>query len=120
MGGLIVKKVTPSVFFHSQWKAIIDAHINDRRYANILENAKGIVFIGTPHRGADLANILSNLLMATFSRKIFVDELRKNCETINEINRAFPSRSLSMDLISFWESTAMPGIGVTLSSYVKI
>jgi len=113
-----VKKVSP-VLFCSLWKAIIDAH-NDPIYVNILENVKGIVFIGTPHRGAELANILSNLLMATFSRKIFVDQLRGNCETIREINHAFRGRSLSMELVSFWESTAMRGIGVILSSPFKV
>jgi hypothetical protein len=115
MGGLVVKKVS-SFFAHSQLKAIIDAH-NNAIYTNILENAKGIVFIGTPHRGADFANILSNLLTATFSEKIFVDQLRANSEMIMEINRAFRDRSLSMELVSFWESTATRGIGVILSSF---
>jgi hypothetical protein len=101
--------------FTDNEKAIIDAH-SHATYANIVENAKGIVFIGTPHHGADLANILSNLLMATFSRRTFVDQLQANCETILEINRAFRDRSLSMELVSFWESTAVRGIGVILSS----
>ena len=77
-----------------------------------MENAKAIIFLGTPHRGADLAALLSNLLAVTFSNRIFVDQLRANSEMIKEINDTFKDRSECLELISYYESEAMRGAGV--------
>jgi hypothetical protein len=76
-------------------------------YTNIVENSKALVFLGTPHRGSGLAELLSNLLSVMFSRKIFVDQLRINSEMIQEINDAFQDRSQHFHLISYYESNAM-------------
>ena len=75
------------------------------------------MFLGTPHRGADLANLLSKLLMVFFSQKIFVDQLRSNSEIIKEINNAFRDRSELLDLISYYESEGMNTAGVSFSTY---
>jgi len=92
-------------------QALIDAH-NDRCYSRVLKNVKAIVFIGTPHRGADSASLLSNLLFISFSEKIFVDQLRVKSELIQGINDQFRDRSESLELISFSESKEMRGLGV--------
>lgn len=78
---------------------------------------KGIVFIGTPHRGSDLAKLLKNLLAATFAQRTFVSQLGPNSEMIMEINRAFRDRSVSLELVSFYESTGVRGIGVYVPFY---
>lgn len=70
------------------------------------------MFLGTPHRGADLARVLNRLLNITFARQIFVDQLCPNSEVISEINDAFRDRSLQLDLISYYESTGIRGVGV--------
>ena len=88
--------------------AIINAY-NDCTYGNVVENAKAIVFLGTPHRGADLDGLLSSLFNITLSRRLFVDQLRANSEMIQEINDAFRDRSESLQLISYYESKAMRG-----------
>jgi hypothetical protein len=67
---------------------------------------KGIIFLGTPHRGASLANLLSTMLTVTFSKRKFVDELKGESVTIQEINQAFLDRSVPLKLVSFYESTA--------------
>lgn len=71
-----------------------------------------MIFLGTPHRGADLAKLLSDVLEITFSKKIFVEQLRSNSEFIQEINDAFRDRSESLDLISYYESRGIRGGGV--------
>src|SRR5271170_1866417 len=111
MGGLVVKKAIP---FQGKTdpEAIINAY-NDRSYLNIVENAKAILFLGTPHRGADLASLLSNLLAVTFTQRNFVDHLRANSEMIQEINDAFRDRSQSLELLSYYESEAMRAAGVS-------
>lgn len=76
-----------------------------------------MIFLGTPHRGADLAGLLSNVLRVTFSQRIFVAQLRANSETIQEINDAFRDRSQSLHLISYYESEAMRGGQVHSSNF---
>jgi hypothetical protein len=75
---------------------------------------KAIVFLGTPHRGADLASLLSNLLFVSFSQKVFVKQLRTNSELIQGINNQFRDRSESIEIISFHESKGMRSLGVPL------
>jgi hypothetical protein len=113
MGGLVVKKVSVFMANYTDIQAIINAY-NDRSYKNIVANARGIVFLGTPHRGADLVALLNALLTVSFSHPIFVDQLRANSELIQEINEAFRDRSESLELISYYESEAMHGAEVFL------
>lgn len=70
--------------------------------------------MGTPHRGADLASSLSKLLMMVFSRKVFVNELQNDCETVVEINRFFRSRAEAMEIVSFFETRGIRALGVHL------
>ena len=85
---------------------------NDSSYARILTSVKAILFFGTPHRGADLSAIMSKLLVVSFSRKVFVDQLRWNSLLIKEINDSFRDRSTSFELVSYYECRGIPGVGV--------
>ena len=53
-----------------------------------------------------MASPLSNLLWIAFSRRKYVDELKKNGSLIELINEHFVkvSKSKSLDVVSFWES----------------
>ena len=93
-------------------QAIIEA-FNDSQYTHICENVKGILFMGTPYRGSDFAIILSNILGAIFVKKVCVDQLKPNCETVTDINRLFGARTKTMDLVSFFESTGTGRLGIT-------
>jgi hypothetical protein len=81
-------------------------------YRNISQNIKGIIFLGTPHRGSELATTLDKVLSITFSAKTFVEQLQPNSEAIADINRLFRHRATDLDIISFYESLGMPGLGV--------
>lgn len=91
-------------------QAIIQAH-NRHSYLKIVDNIKAIIFLGTPHRGIDLKGILTNVFASPVPRR-FIDELHSSSDMIQEINDTFPSRSLAIELISYWESTEMRGVGV--------
>jgi hypothetical protein len=57
--------------------------------------------------------MLRNLLTLTFAkRKVFVDQLEANCEPLMEISRLFRDRSKALELVSFYESTGIHGVGV--------
>jgi hypothetical protein len=68
-------------------------------------------FLGTPHRGADLADVLKMLLNLSFSETGFVRDLSPNSQSIKEINDTFGERSDYLELALFWESTGMPCVG---------
>jgi hypothetical protein len=101
---------------HLSLQALITAH-NIERYRQITKNTIAIAFLGTPHRGADLANVLKTLLNVTFSESKFVNDLSPDSQTIKEINDAFGERSRGLQLASFWESTGMALAGVLVLHY---
>ena len=92
-------------------KALIAAH-NNEIYRQINKNTIGIVFLGTPHRGANLAAMLKALLEVAFSETRFVADLVPGSQIIKEINDAFADRSKTLQLASLWESRGMTA-GVT-------
>jgi len=73
-----------------------------------------MTFLGTPHRGADLAKMLKRLLDASFSESRFVKDMVPNSQIIKEINDAFPERAQTLQLASFSESTGIAVVGVNL------
>lgn len=93
------------------YQALIIAH-NNERYHQILQNTTAVIFLGTPHRGAHLANLLKTILSVTFQETQYVKDLSPDSQSIKEINDAFGDRSKELELASFWESTGMPLAGV--------
>lgn len=63
-----------------------------------------MVFLGTPHRGSDLAGILDLILLASFSSRSFVKQLHPKSDAIQAINNAFVHRVHSLEVISFFET----------------
>ena len=116
MGGLVVKQVLLSkdeMLILTFVQALITAH-NNARYRQIKKNMIGIAFLGTPHRGADLAKLLSTLLDVSFAKRKFVKDLLPGSQIIKEINNAFADRAQTLQLASFSESTEMPFVGVSI------
>jgi hypothetical protein len=54
---------------------------------------RAILFLGTPHRGADLAGIVDLALTVTFSSRDFVKQLNPNSDAIKSINRTLHTSS---------------------------
>jgi hypothetical protein len=84
-------------------QAIVEAYMNSD-YDNIYKDMKAVLFLGTPHRGSDLAMVLEHVLRVSFSRRKFVSQLSANSESIKEINEHFSRRVEAMRLISFFET----------------
>lgn len=97
------------------YQAIVTAHSNPK-YASLYEDMKAVVFLGTPHRGADLAAMLKLILVVSFSSRRFVEQLKPESDAIKYINENFAHRSKSFKLVSYFE-TENTGYGnVTTSS----
>jgi hypothetical protein len=97
--------------------AVLDEH-----YKSIYHATRGIVFIGTPHRGTEsLASFLSKALAMTFSStgKKFVADLSPGSSAITEITRDFKTHTQDMHFVSFYESRGMQFAGVRQLLFVQ-
>lgn len=93
MGGLVTKK------------AYMLAR-QDRKYQDIANSIYGIVFLGTPHRGADNAKTLQRLVRLVLARpaKGYLDDLARNSTALQEINESFRHVSENLKIASFYET----------------
>lgn len=65
-----------------------------------------MLFLATPHKGSQYAEILNNILRATLhgSAKVFVADLAQNSSALQEINEQFRHICGELELISFHET----------------
>lgn len=91
MGGLVIKK----------------AYILARQfteYNTLAERVRAIFFLATPHRGADLASLLTKILHLTSGVRPFVQDLHRNSLATQSINDEFPQHCQNLQLFSFYET----------------
>lgn len=94
MGGLVVKKA----FILAQ---------NDNQYRQTLESARAIIFLSTPHRGTNLAELLNRILSVSVfnhSAKQYIAELRQNSPALQDINEQFRNIAPKLRIFSFFET----------------
>ncbi|KAL8664311.1 MAG: hypothetical protein Q9202_003125 [Teloschistes flavicans] len=94
MGGLVVKK------------AYILAQ-NDVHYEEVIKSARAILFLSTPHRGTNLAEILNKILSVSLfhhSAKQYIAELRQNSPALQDINEQFRNLAAPLQIFSFFET----------------
>lgn len=68
-------------------------------------------FLATPHRGADLARTLSNILKVIYRQKPYVNELEPTSALLSNINDSFRHYAQDLQLWSFYETlqSSLPG-----------
>ncbi|KAI1280973.1 hypothetical protein F5Y07DRAFT_396009 [Xylaria sp. FL0933] len=91
MGGCVAKK------------AYILAR-QDASCKDIASRIFSIFFLGTPHRGSDLAGVLHKMLTLAWGVKPYVSDLIPNSTTLTEINDAFRHYAIDVHLWSFYET----------------
>ena len=88
----------------------------------MISSISAMVFLATPHRGSNLADILNRILAASIfnhSPKLYISELKDGSQTIEALNDQFRHFAPSLRLFSFYETlpTAVgPKKMVSLSS----
>ena len=93
MGGLVIKR---AYILAEQFQ----------EYELVAQRIKAMFFLGTPHRGSDLATILTKILHFTSgaSRGSFVQDLHPNSLATQSINDEFPRHCHNLLLYSFYET----------------
>jgi len=85
----------------------------DPAAADIAARFHSIFFLGTPHRGSDMAGMLSNMLTVAWGRKAYVTDLVPNSRALSSINDTFRHYAPSLRLWSFFETLPVRAAGVT-------
>ncbi|KAI0135872.1 hypothetical protein F4814DRAFT_39480 [Daldinia grandis] len=91
MGGCVAKK------------AYILAR-QDPTCKDVADRIHSIFFLGTPHRGSDLAAILKRLSIISWGSKPFVSDLTPDSSTLRDINDTFRHYASDLRLWSFYET----------------
>ena len=108
MGGLVVKKAF-----------VLGKH--DDQYTHIVSQIYGIMFLGTPHRGAHYAKILNNILSTAplgAPPKAYIEDLDTHSRVLQDINEQFRTQCAELALVSFFE-TLKTNFGITKSIIVE-
>jgi hypothetical protein len=76
--------------------------------------AGAVVFMGTPHRGADAASwgnfaaqALKALQMGTATNKSLLSDLGKNSEVLKQISQQFVERGSTLKIKTFYETNKL-------------
>ncbi|SPN96677.1 uncharacterized protein DNG_00198 [Cephalotrichum gorgonifer] len=91
LGGCVAKKA----YIHAR---------HDPSRADLASRIRSIIFLGTPHRGSNLAGILNKVLSATATKKPFVPSLKRGSSELVDINDAFRNIQTPLRLWSFYET----------------
>ncbi|KAJ6020835.1 hypothetical protein N7540_006339 [Penicillium herquei] len=92
--------------------ALILAEAQHHIYGDILESTIGVVFMGTPHRGAEILtsswiSCLTNMIQATFGSQLIrtdlLRDLRPGSSTLEEISQLFLPRTSKLMIMTFVE-----------------
>lgn len=116
LGGIVVKKVVlrsrlsiGGVLLSFNLKALILAHETGVYYAEILSSCRGIIFMGTPHRGADIASWalrvsqIANTVALLSLRTDLLKNLTYNSTILRDISTQFVHRAMGIQIRTFIE-----------------
>ncbi|PKY00544.1 hypothetical protein P168DRAFT_260038 [Aspergillus campestris IBT 28561] len=76
----------------------------DPTLKDIASRIDTLFFLATPHRGADLAGTLTNVLKVCFGQKHFVTELERNSASLQSVDDSFRYFAHDLQLWSFYET----------------
>lgn len=108
MGGLVVKRAYILARLATQQDGL----------SSIGKRVHAILFLATPHRGADDAKLLSKILSISGSKPFLVD-LQRNSYATQHINDDFPHVCQDLLLFSFYETLPTKYLAISSSMVVE-
>ena len=91
MGGLVIK-----------WAFMLTQQ--DPAFKDLKRRIQTLFFLGTPHRGADLAKFLNNVLHITYGPNLYVGDLQETSKSLQHLNEEFRHCVEGLQLYSFYET----------------
>lgn len=79
-------------------------------YEELASRFHSLFFLGTPHRGSNLALVLRNVLQFAWGSKPFVDDLAPDSSILTAMNDEFRAYANDLRLWSFFETLPMSGL----------
>ena len=104
LGGIVFKR------------ALVMAHAHSSRYHSLIPAIKSVIFMGTPHRGSNVANwskILGQIANVPLMGSLRVDllqDLRPKSELLMTISSDFIERGAGLSIFSLYERKFIPGL----------
>ena len=129
MGGIVIKNVFTWDSFYYLVKVTVlkvprqalSIAREEKRYHGLLQSTVGIMFMGTPHHGADGAKLASTAIkiansIPTISLNVYqVKMLERGSEQLREISRSFGFiQNLKIVTVTESDTTYIPGLGQNL------
>ena len=81
--------------------------VNNEEYKEMIASVHAVLFLSTPHRGTNLAELLNRVLSVSIlglSRKQYVAELTRNSPALEDLNEDFRNFASKMQIFSFYET----------------
>lgn len=80
----------------------------DPSCSDLAKRVEAMYFLGTPHRGSNLAQTLNGILRAsgTIAPRSYISNLSQQNELLSSLNDSFQRYAPDVSLYSFWESQA--------------
>ncbi|KPA36732.1 hypothetical protein FLAG1_10477, partial [Fusarium langsethiae] len=121
LGGIVLKQICRphDLCDNSNFlpKALIIAHERESRYAEIEKSVAGVIFLGTPHRGAEVAywskflTKIANVFTAGKTRGDLLRSLAPKSTELGTICSQFVERAVKLQIFSLYERHDFPGLG---------
>lgn len=77
-------------------------------YKSIVAQIRGVLFLSTPHRGTNLAEMLNRILSVSIftnhAPKHYLAELNRNSLALEDINETFRNFASRLQIFSFYET----------------
>ena len=92
------------------------AHARSSRYGSLVASIKSVIFLGTPHRGSDIAKWskilgrLANVPMLGSIRTDLLKDLQPKSELLMTIGSDFVERGAALTIFSIYERKLIPGL----------
>ena len=114
LGGIVFKK------------AMIIAHERSERYRTISRDTYGVLFMGTPNRGSDMAfwatvfGKMADILTLGSTRTQLLQDLQPKSAWLGAICSQFVERAQSLRIFSFYERLRIKGMPELIrQSYIR-
>lgn len=123
-----------SIFILTSSQALLYAHEDAEGYGRILQSTLGVVFLATPHRGSDIANLanifftIANTCQAVTTvglrpiaaRTELLEYLTRNSKALQDLITSVRHSLQSLSIVTFYESRFMPPLSSLVSKQTRL